>query len=688
MSIRRTAQRLALRSEASAAFEKGQEPRLARIGADRTAQLHPRVGGRRDRPGRASTPPPTCRRPRGSRSGPARVNRLLGTALDRRRAARRCSPAWASRPSRPRPGTQVVVALKPEPLAVDGGPDEALTARRARPGAATSRSRRTSPRRSPASAATSSCPRSRRTRDARSSAPSPLEVAGAGPRHARRRRPHRGRDDRARVARATSRRSCWPARSRPSATSDAAGRRPDRRRQPAVARPLGAAPEPAGQPARRRGRQPPPRDGRRRGVRDRQGLRPDRRRAARVVAARVRARRRRRAARPGTAPPRPYDLDDAKGVLELLAHAARPRRAVACAPEAGEAVFHPGRTAARATPATGSTRMVGEVHPHIAEAWELRTADRVIVAEVALDGLAAGRLAPERAPRSARFPEVDRDLAIVVPEATPAAAVEAVIRDHAGELLRGVAPVRHLPRRAPRREREEPGLPAAARCRGSDAHRGRGRGRGGGRRGGAARRRGPPPHLTPAIGPLPDGGRAPEPRAGLSVPLRRPSAAATLRRGHAAGRGPAAVTRGIGVDIVETSSSINVVRPAGRPVPVRDVRPGLRPGRRSAASIGHRCRSSFSFFLAAAAVACRFGRLPEPNWTQVPRRVLGDDRVPGRLRRGGHRVRSSSIQGTYTKTELFAKYPVVDEILGGILGVVQGLLFLLFLTIILDQYFL
>jgi len=46
------------------------------------------------------------------------------------------------------------------------------------------------------------------------------------------------------------------------------------------------------------------------------------------------------------------------------------------------------------------------------------------------------------------------------------------------------------------------------------------------------------------------------------------------------------------------------------------------------------------------------------------------------------------IQGTYKKTEIFAKYPVIDEVLGGVLGVVQGFLVLLFLTIILDQYFL
>jgi uncharacterized membrane protein required for colicin V production len=46
------------------------------------------------------------------------------------------------------------------------------------------------------------------------------------------------------------------------------------------------------------------------------------------------------------------------------------------------------------------------------------------------------------------------------------------------------------------------------------------------------------------------------------------------------------------------------------------------------------------------------------------------------------------VQGTYTKQEIFVKYPVVDEVLGGILGVCYGLLLLLFVTIILDQYYL
>ncbi len=49
VSIRRTAFRHALRSEASLRFEKGQEARLARLGADRVAELICCLGGRRRR---------------------------------------------------------------------------------------------------------------------------------------------------------------------------------------------------------------------------------------------------------------------------------------------------------------------------------------------------------------------------------------------------------------------------------------------------------------------------------------------------------------------------------------------------------------------------------------------------------------------------------------------------------------
>jgi phenylalanyl-tRNA synthetase beta chain len=135
-------------------------------------------------------------------------------------------------------------------------------------------------------------------------------------------------------------------------------------------------------------------------------------------------------------PARAYDLDDAKGLLELLAKRLGMGR-VTYEAETAEPLFHAGRTARASIPGRLEA-IVGELHPDVVDRWELRTSDRVIVAEVALDGLAAGRLVPERAPSVGRYPEVDRDLAIVVPEAARAADVDAVIRSHGGELLRGM----------------------------------------------------------------------------------------------------------------------------------------------------------------------------------------------------------------------------------------------------------
>jgi uncharacterized membrane protein required for colicin V production len=93
-----------------------------------------------------------------------------------------------------------------------------------------------------------------------------------------------------------------------------------------------------------------------------------------------------------------------------------------------------------------------------------------------------------------------------------------------------------------------------------------------------------------------------------------------------------------------------------------------------------------SFFLAAV-LSVPFGAFLAENWTYYPTEysvmigflVLFVTAVVALF---------LVVQGTYTKTQLFASHPVIDEVLGGVLGVVQGLLLLLFLTIILDQYFL
>jgi phenylalanyl-tRNA synthetase beta chain len=137
--------------------------------------------------------------------------------------------------------------------------------------------------------------------------------------------------------------------------------------------------------------------------------------------------------------PRLVDIDDAKGLAALVAwrlDLGEP----AYEPVTDIPWLHPGRAArvlVTGPDGVGLSGIVGEVHPAALEALELR-AERVFVAELAVAGLAGGTLRPVRASAPPRQPPAERDLAIVVPEATPAASVEAAIRAHAGPLLRSV----------------------------------------------------------------------------------------------------------------------------------------------------------------------------------------------------------------------------------------------------------
>ena len=430
VSIRRTAQRLALRSEASSRFEKGQEPRMARLGADRTAQLIREWAGGEIAAGVVDTAP-DLPAPTRVAFRPARVNRLVGTDLTV--AEQRDLLARVGVETEPAPdGAPITVALKPEPLVVAAG-EPALSAivptwRRdiaVEVDVAEEIARVRGYERVPSVTPDTGMPPFR---------PSPLEVrdlvretlAGAGltevvttalvsPRHVE---------------------SFVLAREVPS---------------------VGREPQPGGEPV---------------GVtnplsRDHSLLRRNllgslldvvgvnlRHGTDDVAVFEIGKGYARTASEPrewwrlgfaltGAAEPaawnrraRPYDLDDAKGILELLARRLGLPRPVYGA-EAGEALFHPGRTA-RADVDDRLHAILGELHPHVVDAWEVRTTGRVIVAEMAIAGLAGGRLVPERAHPVARFPEVDRDLAIVVPEATPSAAVAALVRDRAGALLRDV----------------------------------------------------------------------------------------------------------------------------------------------------------------------------------------------------------------------------------------------------------
>jgi phenylalanyl-tRNA synthetase beta chain len=134
-------------------------------------------------------------------------------------------------------------------------------------------------------------------------------------------------------------------------------------------------------------------------------------------------------------PARPYDLDDAKGIIDLVARdlgLAGP----AYTPLTDDPTLHPGRAARVVAPDELAGR-VGEVHPALIEELGLR-ADRIIVAELAVAGLSGGQPAVPQGRTPSRHPVVERDLAVVVGEDRTVGEVEAAIRRHAGPLLESV----------------------------------------------------------------------------------------------------------------------------------------------------------------------------------------------------------------------------------------------------------
>ncbi len=95
----------------------------------------------------------------------------------------------------------------------------------------------------------------------------------------------------------------------------------------------------------------------------------------------------------------------------------------------------------------------------------------------------------------------------------------------------------------------------------------------------------------------------------------------------------------------------------------------------------------FSFFLAAQLNDAWLGGFLAKNWTQFPPEY---SYMIGFLTLfvAGVVAFTLLIQGTYRKAPLWPKYPVIDEVLGGLVGILQGFLLVMFVVIILDQYFL
>ena len=431
VSIRRTAQRLALRSEASSRFEKGQESRLARVGADRAAELVRAWAGGEIASGVVDTAPVE---PATARVAfrPERVNRLLGTTLTA--DEQRDLLARVGMVTEPAAADELVtIALRPEPLAIAPEPGTALSAviptwRRdiaIEADVAEEIARVRGYELIPSVIPDTMMPRYR---------PSPLEtrelvretLAGAGltevvttalvsPRHIEtfvlgREVPSVGDEDQPGgdpigIGNPLSRDHSLLRRNLLGSLLDVVGVNLRHGTEDVSVFEIGKGYARTGES---------PREWWRLGF-----------------------------AMVGAAEPaswnrvaRPCDLDDAKGVLELLAHRLGLGRPAYTA-ETTEGILHPGRTARAEIPGR-LQGIVGELHPDLVDAWELRTSGRVIVAEVAIEGLAGGRLAPEHAAVVGRFPEVDRDLAIVVAESVQASSVEAVLRETAGDLLRDV----------------------------------------------------------------------------------------------------------------------------------------------------------------------------------------------------------------------------------------------------------
>jgi phenylalanyl-tRNA synthetase beta chain len=434
VSIRRTGHRYALRSEASLRFEKGQEDRLARIGADRVAQLTLAWAGGSCARGRIDTAP---NEPAPARLAfrPSRVSKLLGDqipAADQQALLKRVGVETEAAPK----GVKIQVAVEPKSLVVDPGAEEVLVAvvptwRRdlaVEADVAEEVARVRGYETTPAHLPDTLMPAYRH---------SPLEVrnsvretlAGAGLSEV---------VTHALVSPEDEAKLHWPG-------DEGLTIPPDARAQGTpvvVTNPLSSQHSVLRQQVvgslldvlalnERQGRSDVAVFEIGKGY-GRVGDTPrEWTRLAFLITG---------SAEPAAwnRQPRQYDLDDAKGIVELLCERLRLPAPTYAADRRGFP-FHPGRALTAETRSDDGrlSGRVAELHPDALEAWELR-APRVIVAELAIGSLesAAGRSIHVEA--IGRFPVVERDLAVIVAEDRAAAEVEAVFWAHAGELLQEV----------------------------------------------------------------------------------------------------------------------------------------------------------------------------------------------------------------------------------------------------------
>jgi phenylalanyl-tRNA synthetase beta chain len=129
-------------------------------------------------------------------------------------------------------------------------------------------------------------------------------------------------------------------------------------------------------------------------------------------------------------PGRAADLFDLLGAVDVARRAVG--RGVMTTVPVAEMPYHPGR-AARVLIDGENLGVVGELHPRVIATYELPA--RTLAGELRLDRLCADGIRPAVAPVPSSLPGLRFDVAVLVDESVPAAAVEAAVIEGAGSRL-------------------------------------------------------------------------------------------------------------------------------------------------------------------------------------------------------------------------------------------------------------
>ncbi|MGE5550204.1 MAG: phenylalanine--tRNA ligase subunit beta [Bacteroidota bacterium] len=132
--------------------------------------------------------------------------------------------------------------------------------------------------------------------------------------------------------------------------------------------------------------------------------------------------------------PRAVDFYDLKGLMEAFLEGMGLSGVSFIA--ARHPSLHPGRSAALSGPDGKTIGYLGEAHPRVAAAFDLR--GQVYLYELNLDALSNLVRNEWLAESPPRFPAIARDLALVVRAETPLAELEQAIVEHGGDLLASV----------------------------------------------------------------------------------------------------------------------------------------------------------------------------------------------------------------------------------------------------------